>query len=96
MDLSTIRRKLDNNEYANVLPFFTDFKLMIRNCFSYNQPSAPVNQAGVDLQRVFDEKWKNLPVLAAPRPMTDDGTDEGMEPDEDERRAYQVQVHGSL
>ncbi|PFH50751.1 hypothetical protein AMATHDRAFT_47670 [Amanita thiersii Skay4041] len=62
MDLSTMRKKLDNNEYSNAQKFFDDFKLMIRNCFQFNPPGTPVNQAGVELQKIFDDKWKNLPL----------------------------------
>ena len=74
MDLSTIRRKLDAHEYPNAQGFFGDFKLMIRNCFLFNPPGTPVNQAGIDLQRLFDEKWKNLP-QPKPQPSYDDDMD---------------------
>ncbi|KAG6845664.1 hypothetical protein H0H87_005871 [Tephrocybe sp. NHM501043] len=63
MDLSTIRKKLDTNQYPTANKFFDDFKLMIRNCFVFNPAGTPVNQAGIELQRVFDEKWKGLPPL---------------------------------
>ena len=61
MDLSTMRKKLDSHEYPNAQAFFSDFKLMIRNCFHFDPPGTPVNMAGIELQRVFDDKWKNLP-----------------------------------
>ena len=63
MDLATMRKKLENHEYSNASKFFDDFKLMIRNCFAFNPAGTPVNQAGIELQRLFDEKWKNLPPL---------------------------------
>ncbi|KAF8807195.1 Bromodomain-containing protein [Phlegmacium glaucopus] len=63
MDLSTIRRKLDNQEYTTAQKFYDDFKLMIRNCFLFNPSGTPVNLAGIELQRLFDEKWKHLPPL---------------------------------
>jgi bromodomain-containing factor 1 len=63
MDLGTMRRKLDNDEYPNAQKFFDDFKLMIRNCFTFNPAGTPVNLAGVELQKIFDEKWKGLPPL---------------------------------
>ncbi|KAL4069375.1 Bromodomain-containing protein [Scleroderma citrinum] len=77
MDMSTMRRKLDNGEYPNATKFFDDFKLMIRNCFTFNPAGTPVNQAGIELQRLFDEKWQNLPQLR-------DGSDEEEEEEEDE------------
>lgn len=78
MDLSTMRRKLDNGEYSNATKFFEDFKLMIRNCFTFNPAGTPVNQAGIELQRLFDEKWKNLP------PIQDASEEEEEEEDESE------------
>ncbi|KAJ8579930.1 Bromodomain-containing protein, partial [Rhizopogon salebrosus TDB-379] len=63
MDMSTMWKKLDVGEYPNTTKFFEDFKLMMRNCFVFNLSSTPVNQAGIDLQRLFDEKWKHLPPL---------------------------------
>jgi hypothetical protein len=58
-----MRKKLDAGEYPNATKFFEDFKLMIRNCFVFNPSGTPINQAGIDLQRLFDEKWKHLPFL---------------------------------
>ena len=61
MDLSTMSRKLRNGEYQTADMFAADFKLMIRNCFRYNVPRTPYNYAGIQLQRLFDEKWNDLP-----------------------------------
>lgn len=84
MDLSTIRKKLDNHEYPTAQKFHDDFKLMIRNCFAFNPLGTPVNQAGVELQRVFDEKWKNLPALR--EPSEDDDDEEEDDSEEDRQR----------
>jgi Bromodomain/Bromodomain extra-terminal - transcription regulation len=78
MDLSTMRKKLDGQEYNSAQRFYDDFKLMIRNCFAFNPPGTPVNQAGVELQRLFDEKWKGLP------PFHDGSDDEYDEEEDDE------------
>ncbi|KAJ3750110.1 Bromodomain-containing protein [Lentinula detonsa] len=83
MDMSTMRRKLDAHEYRTASTFWDDFKLMIRNCFTFNPAGTPVNQAGQELQRVFDEKWKGLP----PEPMSEDEEDEEEDEDTDEERA---------
>jgi hypothetical protein len=83
MDLSTIRKKLDNQQYPNALKFFDDFKLMIRNCFLFNPAGTPVNQAGIELQRLFDEKWKQLPPL---REVVSDDEEEEEEDDSEEER----------
>ncbi|EIN13579.1 Bromodomain-containing protein [Punctularia strigosozonata HHB-11173 SS5] len=88
MDMSTMRKKLDNHEYPNAQKFYDDFKLMIRNCFSFNPAGTPVNQAGIDLQRLFDDKWKSLPR----RQETQDESElEDEEEDEtDDERARQI------
>jgi bromodomain-containing factor 1 len=85
MDLSTMRKKLDNGEYDGPHDFYDDFKLMIRNCFNFNPTGTLVNDAGAELQRVFDEKWKNLPPLRA-EDSEDDG-DEVEDSEEDDRQS---------
>ncbi|KAI0343894.1 Bromodomain-containing protein [Trametopsis cervina] len=66
MDLSTMRKKLESGQYQTADKFHQDFKLMIRNCFNFNPAGTPVNIAGQELQRLFDEKWQNLPPLHPP------------------------------
>ncbi|KAL0072171.1 transcription initiation at TATA-containing promoter protein [Marasmius tenuissimus] len=73
MDMGTMKRKLDSNEYPSASKFYDDFKLMIRNCFTFNPAGTPVNQAGQELQRIFDEKFKGLPPL---HPASDDEEEE--------------------
>ena len=52
---------LDAGEYPNAANFFfEDFKLMIRNCFVFNPAGTTVNQVGIDLQWLFDERWTHL------------------------------------
>lgn len=82
MDLGTMRRKLENQDYPTAQKFHDDFKLMIRNCFSFNPHGTPVNQAGIELQRLFDEKWKNLPAL---HEVSDEESEEEEENSDDER-----------
>ncbi|KAJ8474044.1 hypothetical protein ONZ51_g7475 [Trametes cubensis] len=57
VDLSTIK----TGEYPNAEKFREDFRLMIKNCMTFNPPGNPVHEAGKALQQLFDEKWKNLP-----------------------------------
>ncbi|CAE6491775.1 unnamed protein product [Rhizoctonia solani] len=75
MDLSTMRRKLENNEYANANAFHNDFKLMMRNCLQFNPPGTVVYIAGQEMDRHFKEKWKNLPPLRQPSPEDEDEAD---------------------
>lgn len=63
MDLSTMRKKLDGGDYASAKDFYNDFKLMIKNCHAFNPQGTPVQIAGAELQRLFEDKWKNLPPL---------------------------------
>ncbi|KAJ8579640.1 Bromodomain-containing protein [Rhizopogon salebrosus TDB-379] len=70
MDMLTMQKKLDAGEYPNATKSFEDFKLMIWNCFIFNPSGTPVNQAGIDLQQLFDEKWKHLPPLQDANPPT--------------------------
>ncbi|KAF7784761.1 hypothetical protein Agabi119p4_926 [Agaricus bisporus var. burnettii] len=88
MDLSTMRRKLDNNEYAAAKDFYSDFKLMIKNCFTFNPVGTPVQIAGADLQRLFEEKWKSLPPL---REISDSEDEEDSEDDDRQRQIADIE-----
>lgn len=83
MDLSTMRKKLDNGDYSTADAFYNDFKLMIRNCMAFNPQGTPVNTAGTELQRLFEEKWRNLPSLR----QQSDEEDEEEENSEDDAHA---------
>lgn len=83
MDLSTMKKKLDNKEYSNAEKFYEDFNLMIRNCTTFNPAGNPVHQAGVELQQVFEEKWSHLPPLRSV--LSEDEDEEEEEDTEDER-----------
>ncbi|KIM84571.1 hypothetical protein PILCRDRAFT_387920 [Piloderma croceum F 1598] len=90
MDLSTMKKRLDGQEYSSAQKFYDDFKLMIRNCFAFNPPGTPVNQAGVELQRLFDEKWKGLP------PFHEGSDDEYDEEEEDESYDERAPILGTI
>jgi bromodomain-containing factor 1 len=65
MDLTTMRGKLESGAYPTAEKFRDDFKLTISNCNLYNPPGTPVHQAGAELKKLFEEKWKGLPPLRA-------------------------------
>ncbi|KAL6304232.1 Bromodomain-containing protein [Sparassis latifolia] len=84
MDLSTMRKKLQNGEYLTAEKFRDDFKQMIRNCATFNPPGNPVHEAGKSFDRLFDEKWANLPSLHS-HEVSEDEYDDDEEDSEDDR-----------
>lgn len=91
MDLSTIRKKLDGGEYDTAQNFYDDFKLMIRNCFIFNPSGTPVNLAGQELQKLFDDKWKGLPPLQVQE--ASDEEEEEEEDSDEERRGIHTRSY---
>jgi hypothetical protein len=53
MDLSTIQAKLDAGHYASRQDFVEDVRLIISNCFLYNDPGTEVYRAGQLFEGVF-------------------------------------------
>ncbi|KZT58449.1 Bromodomain-containing protein [Calocera cornea HHB12733] len=82
MDLSTMKKKLENQEYENAQEFYADFKLMIKNCRLYNPAGSPVRHAGDELSHIFDEKWKGLPPIVEPEDDEDEEEEEEEEIDD--------------
>ncbi|CAO3648912.1 unnamed protein product [Cunninghamella blakesleeana] len=69
MDLSTIEHKLDEGIYLNANQFEKDIKLMFHNCYLYNPSTLPIYHMAKSLEHVFDEKWKQKPILPPPTPI---------------------------
>lgn len=86
MDMSTMKKKLENKEYSSAEKFYDDFMLMIRNCMAFNPVGTPVHIAGVDLQKAFQDKWQNLPPLKPPQPHSEDEDEEEEESDTENRK----------
>lgn len=69
MDFSTIKQKIDENNYQNLQEFVDDFKLMCDNAMTYNHPDTIYYKAAkkllhVGLKMVTPEKLRQLrPVL---------------------------------
>lgn len=69
MDFSTIKQKIDDNNYQNLNEFIDDFKLMCNNATTYNHPDTIYYKAAkkllhVGLKLVTPEKLRQLrPVL---------------------------------
>uniref|UniRef100_A0A3Q3VZL0 Bromodomain-containing protein 2 n=1 Tax=Mola mola TaxID=94237 RepID=A0A3Q3VZL0_MOLML len=76
MDLSTIRKKMDQREYANVKEFTADVRLMFSNCYKYNPPSHEVVYMARKLQEVFEVRFLKIPqeeTRPAPHQQADKG-----------------------
>ena len=80
MDMASMLSKLNNGEYQDARAFHADFKLMIKNCFTFNPAGTPVHQAGVALNEAFDERWASLPPLYGE---SDEEDQDGEESDND-------------
>lgn len=80
MDMSTMQDKLSRSVYSDAKQFYTDFKLMIKNCFLFNPAGTPVHEAGVALNEFFEEKWHELPSL---HPQETDEEEEESDMDQD-------------
>nr|XP_020465718.1 bromodomain testis-specific protein isoform X2 [Monopterus albus] len=61
MDLSTIKKKMDQQEYANAKEFAADVRLMFSNCYKYNPPSHEVVYMARKLQDVFEARYLKVP-----------------------------------
>ncbi|XP_029683002.1 bromodomain-containing protein 3-like isoform X5 [Takifugu rubripes] len=73
MDLSTIRKKMDQGEYAEPAEFAADVRLMFSNCYKYNPPSHEVVHMARKLQEVFEARYVKVPQEASyfPHPCSD-------------------------
>lgn len=49
MDLKTIREKIDQKLYTSVEGFIQDLRLMIDNCYRFNEVGSPVYKCGIEL-----------------------------------------------
>ena len=89
-----MRRKLEAGEYLSAPRFRDDFDLMIRNCMTFNPIGNPVHNCGVELKKLFEEKWAGLPPL---KQISDDEDEDEEEEDEEEarRRKYSSDLTGS-
>lgn len=91
MDLMTMRKKLTNGNYASADDFHADFKLIIKNCYTFNPAATPVNEAGHALENFFDQKWQNLP------PLHHDASDDSEESeDEDDEQTRIAELESQI
>ncbi|CAO3679245.1 unnamed protein product [Umbelopsis ramanniana] len=91
MDLSTIEKKLNEGDYTTPEEFEADIRLMFNNCYTYNPPALPVHNMGKQLEKVFDEKWKDKPAPPVAEPeLYIASEDEEVEYDSEDPRDDQI------
>ncbi|XP_074492574.1 bromodomain testis-specific protein isoform X2 [Sebastes fasciatus] len=61
MDLGSIKKQMDQREYANANEFAADVRLMFSNCYKYNPPSHEVVYMARKLQEVFEARYLRVP-----------------------------------
>ncbi|KAK7929402.1 hypothetical protein WMY93_005797 [Mugilogobius chulae] len=61
MDLSTIKKKMDNRQYKDAQEFAADVRLMFSNCYKYNPPDHDVVGMARKLQDVFEMRFAKMP-----------------------------------
>lgn len=58
MDLSTIKNKINKEDYENLQQFRDDIYLMINNCMTYNPPTTYVYGYGMEILSYFRKQYK--------------------------------------
>ncbi|EDO31845.1 predicted protein, partial [Nematostella vectensis] len=61
MDLGTIKKKLENNEYPCAQECIEDFRLMINNCYTYNKPGDDIVLMCQSMDKLFHQKIAMMP-----------------------------------
>ncbi|XP_035246633.1 bromodomain-containing protein 3-like isoform X5 [Anguilla anguilla] len=61
MDLSTVKKKMDERQYLDAQGFAADVRLMFSNCYKYNPPDHEVVAMARKLQDVFEMRFAKMP-----------------------------------
>jgi bromodomain-containing factor 1 len=92
MDLETVERKLDTNQYERARDFEEDVRLIFKNCFLFNKYGDFVYTAGEQFEKVFEDKWatkdewlaSHEPASEPQSPGDDEEENEASEDEEDD------------
>lgn len=57
-DMSLIKRRLDNDEYASFDAFEADFRLMLNNCYIFNGETSAAGEVGKMLESEFEREFE--------------------------------------
>ncbi|XP_045527012.1 uncharacterized protein LOC123715772 isoform X7 [Pieris brassicae] len=60
MDLSTIRRKLQESGYKCKEEFASDVRLIFSNCEIFNEDDSPCGRAGHSMRQFFETRWAQI------------------------------------
>ncbi|XP_045508101.1 uncharacterized protein LOC123703935 [Colias croceus] len=60
MDLSTIKRKLQEAGYKSKDEFAADVRLIFSNCEVFNEDDSPVGRAGHAMRHFFETRWAQI------------------------------------
>ncbi|XP_029185046.2 bromodomain-containing protein 3-like isoform X2 [Acropora millepora] len=61
MDMSQIKKKLENHEYTCSQECIDDFRLIFNNCITYNKPGEDVVLMCQTMEKVFNQKLATMP-----------------------------------
>lgn len=61
MDLGTVKKKLENREYATPDEFAADVRLVFSNCYLYNGPQSDFTTMCKKVEQMFENKYAKLP-----------------------------------
>ncbi|XP_011308220.1 bromodomain adjacent to zinc finger domain protein 2B isoform X4 [Fopius arisanus] len=70
MDLSTIKKKLQDTVYKSRDEFCTDVRQMFINCEVFNEDDSPVGKAGHGMRSFFEMRWTEITGAPPPPPQT--------------------------
>ncbi|XP_066065099.1 bromodomain-containing protein 2-like isoform X1 [Chamaea fasciata] len=91
MDLSTIKRKMENRDYRDAQEFAADVRLMFSNCYKYNPPDHDVVAMARKLQDVFEFSYAKMPdeppesgAASAPLPLPKSSSEDSSSDEDDD------------
>ncbi|XP_012260105.2 bromodomain adjacent to zinc finger domain protein 2B isoform X6 [Athalia rosae] len=70
MDLSTIKKKLQDCAYKSREEFCVDVRQMFINCEVFNEDDSPVGKAGHGMRSFFEMRWTEITGVPLPPPPT--------------------------
>ncbi|XP_049817838.1 bromodomain adjacent to zinc finger domain protein 2B isoform X4 [Aethina tumida] len=60
MDLSTIKKRLQDMQYKSREEFCADVRQIFNNCETFNEDDSPVGKAGHCMRQFFEARWNEL------------------------------------